>query len=226
MQGAGVNLISQGEIYREGLHGLEIIHQGIRISDNMFARLLDNNLYLMDIFSLGQLALAAINKDTLKIWHFHLGHLGHQNIIWLENMSQGINLSQLPPKDVCIPCKEANMRVEPHINMLQPGLQLLDLVHNNLSTTGLYGARYYVIFLCDATKQSEAILHKKKVGHFLLLKSIFWETRKMTREFDGSRQTMAVNNTPRFLLNFEKKKVLYGSLSSPVTLKWIAKQIS
>ncbi len=67
MQGAGVNLISQGEIYRESLHRLEIIHQGIRMSDNMFARLLDNNLYLMDIFSLGQLALAAINKDSLKI---------------------------------------------------------------------------------------------------------------------------------------------------------------
>ncbi len=88
-------------------------------------------------------------------------------------MSQGLNLSQLPPQDVCIPCKEANMRVEPHINILQPRLQSLDIVHNNVSTTGLYGARYYVIFLCDATKQSEAIFHKKKVGRFLLFKSIF-----------------------------------------------------
>ena len=69
MQGAGVNLISQKQIYREGLHRLKIISQRIQINDNMFARLVDNNLYLMDILSPGQLALADINKDTLQIWH-------------------------------------------------------------------------------------------------------------------------------------------------------------
>lgn len=81
LPGAGVNLISQGQIHREGLHRLEITSQGIRIGDNMFARLVDNNLYLIDILPPGQLALAAINKDSLKIWHSRLGHLGHQNII-------------------------------------------------------------------------------------------------------------------------------------------------
>ncbi len=80
MPGAGVNLISQGQIHREGLQRLEITSQGIWIGDNMFARLLDNNLYMMDILSLGKLALAAINKDTLKIWHSCLGHLGHQKL--------------------------------------------------------------------------------------------------------------------------------------------------
>ena len=63
----------------------------------MFARLIDNNLYLIDIPLPGQLALAAINKDTLRIWHSYLGPLGHQNIIRLANISQGIDLSQLPP---------------------------------------------------------------------------------------------------------------------------------
>ncbi len=63
----------------------------------MFARLVDNNLYLMDILLPGQLALAAINKDTLKILHSCLGHLGYQNIIRLANISQGIDLSQPPP---------------------------------------------------------------------------------------------------------------------------------
>lgn len=87
----------------------------------MFARLVENNLYLMDIFSPGQLALAAINKNTLKIWHSSLGHLGHQNIIRLAHMSQGIDLSQPPPQDVYVPCTEANMRVEPHTDMIQPG---------------------------------------------------------------------------------------------------------
>ncbi len=31
-------------------------------------------------------------------------------------------------------------------------------------TNGLYGARYYVHFLCNATKKSEAILLKEKSG--------------------------------------------------------------
>ncbi len=59
------------------------------------------------------------------------------------------------------------MRVEPHINMIQPGLQPLDIEHSDVSgphTTELYGVRYYVTFLCDATKRSEAILLKEKSG--------------------------------------------------------------
>ncbi len=68
-------------------------------------------------------------------------------------MSECINLSQPPPQDVYIPCIEANMIVETHVGMIQPGLQPLDLVYRDVSgpyTTRLYGARYYVTFLFDA----------------------------------------------------------------------------
>ena len=189
----------------------------------MFARLVGNNLYLMDIFSPGQLALAAINKDTLKIWHSRLGHLSHQNIIRLAHMSQGIDLSQPPPQDVCIPCTEANMRVEPQTDMIQPGLQPLDLVHSDVSgphTTGPYGARYYVTFLCDATKRSEAILLKEKSGVLpafqgYCLRNEKGDKRVRRLRTDGGGEY----DSKAFLLNSEKKKVLYGSLSSPVTLK-------
>ena len=83
-------------------------------------------------------------------------------------MSQGIDLFQPPPQDICIPFTEVNMRVEPHLDMIQPGLQPLDCVHS-LSISGphkneLYGARYYVNFLYNATKKSEAILLKEKNG--------------------------------------------------------------
>ncbi len=67
MLGAGINLISQRQIHRESFQRLEITNSGIRIADTMFARLVDNNLYLIDIFSPGQNTLAAINKDALKI---------------------------------------------------------------------------------------------------------------------------------------------------------------
>ncbi len=59
------------------------------------------------------------------------------------------------------------MRVEPYIDMIQPGLQPLKFVYSDASrpnTTGLYGARYYVTFLGDATKQSEAILFNEESG--------------------------------------------------------------
>ncbi len=47
----------------------------------MFAHLVDNNLYFIDIVSPGQIPLVAINKKTLKILHSCLDHLGYQNII-------------------------------------------------------------------------------------------------------------------------------------------------
>ena len=59
----------------------------------MFAWLVDNNLYLMDIFLPKPLVMATINKDTLQIWHSCLVHLGHQNIILVAFLkSYGISL--------------------------------------------------------------------------------------------------------------------------------------
>lgn len=119
------------------------------------------------------------------------------------------------------------MRVEPQINIIQPALQPLEFVYNNSSgpyTTKLYGTRYYFTFLYDATKRSKVFLLKEKGGCFFLFKDVIWKTKRATTEFDSSRQTITVNLTPRLFLNFEKKKILYGSQSSTVTLKWIAKQ--
>lgn len=45
------------------------------------------------------------------------------------------------------------------------------MVYNNLSrphTTRLNGAKYYVTFSCDITKQSKTILLKEKNGIFLI----------------------------------------------------------
>ena len=147
----------------------------------MFARLVDNNLYLIDIFSPEPLAIAAINKNTFQIWHSCLGHLGHQNIIQLANMSKGIDLSKPPPEDVCIPSIEANMQVEPHKDLIQPSLKPFNLVYSDVSgphRTGLYGAKYYVTFLCDAIKQSEAILLKEKSGVLSAFKSYCLRNKK------------------------------------------------
>lgn len=222
MHHAGVNLISQGEIHQEGLHRLEIASQGIRVGAGMFSRLVDNNLYLMDTFSSEPLAMAAINKDTFRLWHSCLGRIGHQNMIQLAHMSEGIDLSKPPPEDVCIPCTKANMRVEPHKDPIQSGQDPLDLVHSDDAkphTTGLYGAKYYVTFLCNATKRSEAILLKEKNGVLPPSKDIVREMKKETKKFDACVQMVMASMILRSLLSFEKKKVLYGSPSCLETLK-------
>ena len=70
MPEAGVNLISQEQIYRERFHQLSIIDDGICIGNKgMFARLIENNLYIMDIAGPSGFAFPSINKDTLKTWH-------------------------------------------------------------------------------------------------------------------------------------------------------------
>ncbi len=67
MPEAGVNLISQGQIHQERLHQLSIVDDGICVGNKgMFARLIENNLYIMDIAGPSDFAFPSINKDTLK----------------------------------------------------------------------------------------------------------------------------------------------------------------
>lgn len=87
---AAANLISQGQIHREGQHHLEITPDGILVgSSGIIARLISNNLYLVYLTDSSQhlptsesndAVFTAINKDTIKMWHVRLGHLGEQNI--------------------------------------------------------------------------------------------------------------------------------------------------
>lgn len=77
MPKAGVNLISQEKIYRERLYQLSIVDDGICIGNkDMFARLIENNFYIMDVAGPFGFAFLSINKDILKTWHVRLGHLG------------------------------------------------------------------------------------------------------------------------------------------------------
>ena len=105
MPEAGVNLISQEQIYRERFHQLSIIDDGICIGNKgMFARLIENNLYIMDIAGPSGFAFPSINKDTLKTWHARLGHLGRQNIIrFAKRMANGIDLTKPLPHGACKP---------------------------------------------------------------------------------------------------------------------------
>ena len=116
MPEAGVNLISQGQIHRERLHQLSIIDDGICIGNKgMFARLIENNLYIMDIAGPSGFAFPSINEDTLKTWHAQLGHLERQNIIRLaKRMANGIDLIKPLPHSACEPCSIGNLQAEAH----------------------------------------------------------------------------------------------------------------
>ena len=78
MPGSGGNLISQGQLQREGCP-LAIVSEEIEIgNEKILARLVNNNLYLLDLADslFPSTAFAAINDDTLQLWHSRLGHLG------------------------------------------------------------------------------------------------------------------------------------------------------
>lgn len=134
----------------------------------MFARFVENNLYIMDIAGPSGFAFPSINEETLETWHSRLGHLGRQNIIKLaKGMVNGIDLTKPLPHRACEPCSIGNLQAEPHRDRIEPGLEPLDLVHSDVTgpfIEGLYGATYFVTFLCDATKTSEVVLLTKKSG--------------------------------------------------------------
>lgn len=167
MPDAGVNLISQDQIHRERLLPLTIIDDGICIvNKGMFARLIGNNLYIVDIAGPSGFAFLSINEETLKTWHSRLGHLGRQNIINLaKGMSNGIDLTKPLPYSACKPYSIGNLQAEANRDRIEPGPEPLDLLHSDVTgpfIEGLYGATYFVTFLCDATKRSEVVLFDKK----------------------------------------------------------------
>ena len=72
----GLNLISQGQLQREGCP-MQIVPSGIQVgSHGIMARRQENHLYILDLFNVPQatLALAVTNSEALKMWHARLGH--------------------------------------------------------------------------------------------------------------------------------------------------------
>lgn len=165
---AAANLISQRQIYREGRHHLEITPHGISIrSSGIIAKLVSNNLYLVRLTEQSRrllptfkpdAALTAINKDTIKMWHACLGHLGEQNIRRLATMSEGMDLYKSLLGDACIPCTVALIQTEPHNSAIQPGRHFLELVHSDvIGPFQLFysGKQFAVTFLDDFHKNSK-----------------------------------------------------------------------
>lgn len=175
---ATVSLISQGQIHRQG-HHLKITSDGIAFgTSGIIAKLATNNLYLVYLAkparsSKTDLALTAINGETVKMWHERLGHLGEQNIRRLATMSEGIDLSKSPPNDACVPCTVASLQTEPHKSFIEPGKHFLELVHSDLIgplETAYSGVRYAVTFLED--------FHKGSMIYFLTQKSDVFKAAK------------------------------------------------
>ena len=134
MSGSRVNLMSEGQLQREGCPPA-IVKEGIEIGEHkVLARLVNNNLYIPDLADsiFPPTALAAINQDTLQLWHSRLGHLGKQNVLRLTTMSKGIDLSKSPPNDACIPCAKTGMKVETHKDHIQPGRAPLDPIYSDV----------------------------------------------------------------------------------------------
>ncbi len=163
MPGSEINLISQGQLQREGCP-LAIVSEGIESGkEKILARLANNNLYIPDLADsvFPPTALAAINQDTLQLWHSRLGHLGKPNVLRLETMSKGIDLSKPPPTDACPPCVKIGMKAETHKDPIEPGKALLDFIHSNVHghlPQSYDGDKYFVSFLEDRDKSSDIIL--------------------------------------------------------------------
>ena len=75
-------------------------------------------------------ALAALNTNTLDLWHAQLGYLGKQNVKRLEGMSTGMDLSkELDNNDVCEPCVQSKLHSLPYKGYIKPGKYKNELFH-------------------------------------------------------------------------------------------------
>ena len=133
--GTTAHLISQGQMHREG-YTLTIVQEGIEIgSTGVIAKFMSSNLYLLTTFPQTKTSFSAFiaqNAHTMDMWHSRLGHLGKQNIVKLAGMAKGMDLSQPPPSDACIPCARGTLQVETHTGATRPGQGRLDLVHSDV----------------------------------------------------------------------------------------------
>lgn len=126
-------------------------------------------------------AAAAINKNSLHVWHTRLGHLSKQNVKQLVNIANGINLKKaIPHNDTYIACAKQSISSEPHINHIDPGTYPNKLIHSDLVSPlsiSTASAKYFVTFLDNKTKGSEVHFLKDKSRAFSAFKNfkIRWE---------------------------------------------------
>lgn len=77
-----------------------------------------------------------------------------------KKIANNIDLTKPLPHSACKPCSIGNFQTEPYRNKIELGLELLDLVHNNVTGSfikELYGGTHFDTLFCDATKRSKVV---------------------------------------------------------------------
>ena len=72
---------------------------------------------------------AYATKEAYAIWHERLGHLGEENLVKLQDMTEGMDLRAPPALCTCEACLEGRMTKAPHKGHIAPGRYPDELIH-------------------------------------------------------------------------------------------------
>ena len=188
------NLVSLGCLIEKGAHpkflndGTMVIYQG-RVK--VFSAPMVGKLWAIPTTQLFQapssLTALSTNVETasMQLWHERLGHLANTNVLKLESMVDGMKISDRNVGTLCHGCETGKGHRIPFPTSTSRASVPFELVHCDLAgpmrVPTPEGAKYFVLFIDDATRMLFVSIIRNKSDAMQCLKELKAAIERQTR---------------------------------------------
>lgn len=130
---------------------------------------LKNGVYKLNTVKSVGLAASAVNTSEARLWHRRLGHINSSDLEKMKNGAvEGVSYKDTAniQKSNCVVCCEGKQSRLPFPSANHRSEVLLEVVHSDLcgpmESKSLGGARYFLLFVDDASRMSFVYFLKEK----------------------------------------------------------------
>ena len=181
----GTNLISVSKLNEKGCDIQFSCHGSVTILDSkdqwLGSAYKKNSIYCLQAKLFSQKAALKYTFITrtklllLQLWYYWLGYLNYPDIWKLSKMATGIQISKSIGNQnlkFCVPCLEGKFFQSYNKNPVSRATQKLRTIHSDLGgpfpTASISGARYFIIYIDDATRMTWVYFLKTKNAQVVL----------------------------------------------------------
>lgn len=140
----------------------------------------------------------AVTIDS-TLWHRRMGHLNHQDLAKLKNVTSGINFMPSKDNNPCVNCLKGKQSRFPFPKHGSRASKVLELIHSDLcgpmEQDSMGGARYFITFTDDYTRKVFVYFLDSKTN----IREIFEEFKCMVENQTGKKISVFQSRSARIV---------------------------